>query len=213
MYNKLVKVIALGLAMHGATAQAVDYGFPMANTIGRYWGVGWSHHSYHSHHDARFSIVAHRHPSSRYPSQGLLYPYAADYVNHPPESVHQRAQFLQLTPGVPHSESILNRSLQGAGQASPTDVEPTKNQNKPEVVRKPPPAKPVAPPPAWIRPYLETRPPEAPSSEQIGEGELIEIEPSPSDSGMWLQEAPGSVVQNRYLAATHKTAKKATTIR
>lgn len=58
-------------------AWSADHGFPVLNAAGRYLGVGWSHHTYHSNTSGRFPMMERRHPATNYPSRYLSYSYAS----------------------------------------------------------------------------------------------------------------------------------------
>lgn len=96
--RKSSKVIALCSIAFALPMAAADYGFPTLNTIGRYFGTGWSHHSYHSTVNGRFTIIEHRHPGSDYPSQGLSYPYSPHHLNYPASGAVGNPMFYDWTP-------------------------------------------------------------------------------------------------------------------
>lgn len=161
-------------------------------------GWGWSHHTYHSQVDGRFNLVTNRHPASQYPSNQLSYMYSPEYNNLPP-----RPLTYSPTPTFWHPPTVVDKSnnaesgthslldsdsakARGSAGAKKPEAEPAKVEElaPPKPIDPP---KPKEPPPSWLRPYLED---DKPSQEQ---GDLIELDSSPSDKSAYQLSAP-----NRY---------------
>ncbi len=191
---------ALGLLFAAAPAMAGEFGFPTLNTAGRYFGVGWSHHTYHSRVDGRYDVITNRHPACAYPSTALSAFYSPDYTNFPqrPDADNQGYGFWKtpsIVPLPPNSsrreDSILNdQSRVGVGGAAPRPAPELRPEEltPPKVNSRPAePPKPKEPPPNWLKPYLD-------GEKKKADSELIELEPSPNDGKH--ATLPGS--SNRY---------------
>lgn len=169
--------IALSLMLVSSVASAGDYGFPALNTVGRYLGVGWSHHTYHSRVDGRFDVITNRHPASAYPSTALNHIYSPGYVNLPERPYDPSGANFWGAPIAavqPNMTSIQSNGSVPQPKRAPEEVKaveqlPPKAQPKPQQ-----PPKPMEPPPNWLKPYLD-------SQKKQAEGETIELERSPSD--------------------------------
>lgn len=177
--------IALSLMLVSSVAFAGDYGFPALNTAGRYLGVGWSHHTYHSRVDGRFDVISNRHPASAYPSAALSHIYAPGYVNLPARQYDSSAADFWGAPITSVQPNMTNMQS-GGGSMSPSGVSILQQKRASEEVKaaeqlppkSPPkpqqPPKPKEPPPSWLKPYLD-------SQKKQAESEMIELEQSPSD--------------------------------
>ncbi len=146
-----VHAIVLIASMGGSSALA-QHNLPALNSVGRFFGVGWSH-GYHSGcYDGRFQHVKDSHPASMYPSSQLLYPYSpgysaatmsAGYAMHQPMSVYSgQGVGMAPTPAEPMHPSPSLRATPGRNPPTGALTQPKK------------PAEPVQPPPAWLKPYL-----------------------------------------------------------
>lgn len=78
--KSILGALVLVVGMCVEPAWSADHGFPVLNAAGRYLGVGWSHHTYHSNTSGRFPLMERRHPTTNYPSRYLSYPYAPQPV-------------------------------------------------------------------------------------------------------------------------------------
>lgn len=180
-------MICVGLLIAGPVSLAQEHNFPALNTFGRFFGIGWSHGYHSSTIDGRFEHHKASHPASMYASSGLLYPYDPNY------------SAAQVTYGAGHQQHYQNY-----GVMQPT---PAPAMNPSNVVRQPslsggqspstPPAsiqppKPIEPPPAWLRQYLNDgdasgqRPSDKPAVET--REEVTPKEASPSDKRKAVSE-------------------------
>lgn len=187
---------------------AHDYGFPTLNSVGRYLGVGWSHHTFHSRVDGRFDIISQRHPASAYPSNNLSYVYSPHYNNYPPRPLGSSDQIdfwhapkteAPTKAFSPPNTSILesvpapkpNQSKNNAEELLPppiSDLTEPRDSADASSASPPPtdPPKPKEPPPNWLKPFLESE-----KTESVAPP--IQLEPSPSDK---TTSAP--LIINRY---------------
>ena len=183
--------IALSLMLVSSVASAGDYGFPALNTAGRYLGVGWSHHTYHSRVDGRFDAITNRHPASAYPSNALSHIYSPGYVNLPERQYDSSAANFwgapiaaiqpMPQPGVSMQPGVSTQPKRAPEEVKATEQLPPKSPPKPQL-----PPKPIEPPPNWLKPYLD-------SQKKQAEGEMIELEQSPSDiKAPKVEEPPAS---------------------
>jgi hypothetical protein len=195
--NRSTLLIPLFCLLTSPLAYSNDHGFPTLNTMGRYLGVGWSHHTYHSKVDGRFNVITNRHPACEYPSSSLTHVYDAGYTNYPPRNfpLGSSSNFWQApTPSVveqkskaPQKVSVLE-SEKGENSSSrkvELDTQPEivgPEQTKPEPAFIEPP-KPKEPPPSWLKPFLD---------QDKRDDEALQIQSSPSDK----TSAASSV--NRY---------------
>ncbi|MCA9130639.1 MAG: hypothetical protein KDB22_26305 [Planctomycetales bacterium] len=180
-------LVAYGLAATSACSQ--EYDFPVLNSMGRFLGVGYSRHGYHSAADGRPNIVTRIHAPQKYASGQLMYPYSPGYQ--PVSTTYQMA------PTMSHFHS------------QPASTPPAAVANEETL-----PA-PQEPPPVWLQPYLREKaaepaessganPPQPPSEQEpffLEEDQL----PSPSDRNMeigpdplLLEETDTSARYNRY---------------
>lgn len=196
------KTIGFALALLFAGSPAVmadEFGLPTLNTAGRYLGVGWSHHTYHSRVDGRYDVITNRHPACAYPSSALSSFYSPEYTNFPPRpESHSQGIGFWRTPTITQlpadatkrDDSILSESSR-PGAATGPKLAPQLNREElapPKVnVRPVDPPKPKEPPPSWLKPYLD-------SEKNKSDSELIELEPSPNDGKHAM--SPGAA--NRY---------------
>lgn len=180
-------VLALALSfLSNACFAEDDFGFPAINTLGRYLGVGWSYHTYHSRVDGRIKAITNRHPAEAYPSSSLSYMYAPGYTNYPPAANKPQpfwnAPVVQnIQPVNPLSQPISQGSMVPE-VARPSNLPKRAPEEKQIEELRPPasvkpqvPAKPQEPPPGWLKPYLD-------GDKSKSDGSLIELEPSPSDA-------------------------------
>ena len=200
--------IALSLMLVSSVAFAGDYGFPALNTAGRYLGVGWSHHTYHSRVDGRFDVITNRHPASAYPSNALSHIYAPGYVNLPERQYDSSAANFWGAPiaaiqpnltGIQNSVGSMPQPGVPQPKHAPEEVKAAE-QLPPKLPPKPQlPPKPIEPPPNWLKPYLD-------SQKKQAEGEMIELEQSPSDIKAPKVEEPAKVEtrSTRLPAATNR---------
>ncbi len=80
MSFKCWKLLLLAIAAFAPlTAVAQDNEFPVLNSIGRYFGVGYTRGGYHAALDGRFDVTTNRHPAACYRPGGLPgnHPYAS----------------------------------------------------------------------------------------------------------------------------------------
>ncbi len=61
------------------TTAAQDPDYAILNSLGRFFGIGYTQGGYHAAADGRPNLVSGNHPSSSYGSQRLLYPYSLYY--------------------------------------------------------------------------------------------------------------------------------------
>ncbi len=182
-----VHAIVLIASMGGSSALA-QHNLPALNSVGRFFGVGWSH-GYHSGcYDGRFQHVKDSHPASMYPSSQLLYPYSAGYsaatmtagyATHPPLNLHPGAGAgMALSPVDQMHAAPGLRTMPSRNPSSGTLTQPKK------------PAEPAQPPPAWLKPYLNNSSESDSKDRKTGESvdddapsleEVIPRDDSPSD--------------------------------
>ncbi|MEZ6077034.1 MAG: hypothetical protein R3C56_15605 [Pirellulaceae bacterium] len=124
-------------------AWGADSEFPVLNSIGRFWGVGYTRGGYHAAQDGRFDIVTNRHPAPNYRPGGL--PQYSQPIYSPP-------------PASPSPVVAPTPTVQKSGDKSSA---PKKSEAKPgapeanELPRPVVPAKPAGPPPRWLEDYLQ----------------------------------------------------------
>ncbi|GAB5404957.1 MAG: hypothetical protein Aurels2KO_31880 [Aureliella sp.] len=140
MREKLRWLLIAGLAATPLSASAQEHEFPALNSLGRFLGVGYSNTGYHGRRDGRFDVIKARQPS-HYASSGLSYPYDPAYRPYRPARVTQAP--------IPGAQQFAAPSGPTAAPELPSD-EP--EEIKPEEVK---PAKPVGPPPQWLKPHLK----------------------------------------------------------
>jgi hypothetical protein len=231
MKRGMLALAVCQLALCGSPAGAIEYGFPGLNSVGRYFGVGWSHHSYHSRVDGRFHLANQR-PACSYPSHALTSIYSAGYINPPPsiQSSHQNITNWQPPtmpiPSAPTREpsrkpatSILDNpseeiQLESKDQEESADKEEAtdsdsapspndSNSKQDKQVRPVSPPKPSIPPPAWIKPYLENNT-EVDSQDSAPQAEVIELDPDSTETPSNQNSASRSSVRNRYTSVPAK---------
>jgi hypothetical protein len=175
-FLRLLSTVWIGL-LATQCSLAQEHNFPTLNTVGRFFGVGWSH-GYHSKTiDGRYEIHKQNHPANMYPSRALQYPYDPNYaaaqVNYAP--AHQPCAYGQVPSGLQPGMNSSNVVRQPSGK--------TPVPNAPQVPAVPP--KPIEPPPAWLRPYLneDGKRGELQNEQSLNEQreEVAPREPSPSD--------------------------------
>lgn len=226
MKRGILAFVVCQLALGGPSALAIEYGFPGLNSIGRYFGVGWSHHSYHSQVDGRFHLANQR-PACSYPSHALTGIYSAGYINPPPslKASHQnitnwqppavtfpaapsREPSLKPATSIPDNQTEeIQREADELGQSAnkektmDTDSASSPNDSDSKMekkqVRPIAPPKPSVPPPAWIKPFLEDNS-EVESQESTPQAEVIELDSQSTQSPADSSSAARPVVRNRY---------------
>ena len=163
---KLAALSAFSLASFGyCPAAPAGDGAPWLNAVGRFLGVGYSQHGYHSPH-ARPAAVVHNRPATAYPSSHLQQIYLpAEYAAPPRQHFYGAMPYAQPRP---HA---------GASTQQPTLA--------------PVPAAPVEPPPKWLEQYLKDRSttgnamgdsaasPTSPSDRGSGRGPALQTFPEP----------------------------------
>lgn len=191
--NRQKFFIALIWTLSGSLAYSNEFGFPALNTVGRYLGVGWSHHTYHSQVDGRFNIITNRHSACQYPNRTLTNIYSPDYNNYPPRQLTNAVAPTFWTPnvipqGMPTTlpESSILESNRKKGAEPKTNVEEIAPPEETIPAKPFDPPKPIEPPPRWLKPFLEEE------KANKASGDLIELDRSPSDK---TSNAP---VNNRY---------------
>ncbi len=78
------------VAAHAAASQAIapqaawgaDHEFPVMNSVGRFFGVGYTKGGYHAAQDGRLNAISSRHPAADYRPSGLP-PYAQPIYSQP----------------------------------------------------------------------------------------------------------------------------------
>lgn len=156
-------------------ASADEHAFTRLNAVGRYLGVGYSHHGYHSGPSARLQVVQQNYPASAYPSTYRPSPYLpAEFAYRPQRSVSG----YPLSPG-------------------PSLAPQLTTPNVPTLAPEP-----IGPPPKWLEPHLRedeaTLPTPAPAKSKTPKSpaastddrKLFEepVEASPSDRPVHLKE-------------------------
>lgn len=142
MRKKLAALsISVGLSLTGA-AGAQEHNLPAMNSVGRFFGIGWSHGYHAGNLDGRFQAVKQRHPASMYGSNALLYPYQPGYEPQRAYSSSNHGYAQPVYNNLGDSQPFSSIPLSDLSQASPT----------PAPVNPP---KPIAPPPTWLRPFLK----------------------------------------------------------
>jgi hypothetical protein len=142
------------------------------NSIGRFFGIGWSNGYHSGTYDGRYQVVKARHPAHNYGSNALQHPYHPGYEPQRPyaQSTQNYPQPIFSNTGEFQSGSI---PAGVSSQASPTPA--------PAV-----PPKPVEPPPTWLRQFLKDEDKGAPKAadQRSGQKETRKAEDpeaSPSD--------------------------------
>lgn len=130
-----------------------EHEFPVMNSIGRFWGVGYTRGGYQAAQDGRFDVVTARHPASNYRMGGLPN-YSQQHFSTAP-MVAAPLPASVLVPNAPDRNGAANHSAQGGPAAN---AKPGKPPTSAEVVPVPQPmvpAKPATPPPRWLEDYLQ----------------------------------------------------------
>lgn len=134
-------------------AWGADHEFPVINSIGRFFGVGYTKGGYHAAQDGRLNAISNRHPAADYRPGGL--PQYAQPLYSPPRSVVGSGPSPVLAP-VP-SDAPSRKS--GPSTVSPSNTSPSNPSPRSEPAdasAKPAaPAKPSQPPPRWLEEYLQ----------------------------------------------------------
>lgn len=180
--NRISLCSVLWVSLSACQTYANEHGFPALNTIGRYLGVGWSHHTYHSQVDGRFDIISHRHPACAYPSRALSSIYSTNHnsIYIAPQSLP--ADFWQVPSIVdrPKSNTPPHQSILESDKRV-WRMEPKKADELPDRRQQVPPSNrndasiTKEPLPGWLEPYMEDERTKKKDSVQI------ELESSPSD--------------------------------
>lgn len=133
-------------------ARGADHEFPVVNSIGRFFGVGYTKGGYHAAQDGRLDAITNRHPAADYRSGG--FPQYAQPTYSPPRSFVGSSPSPMLAPvpigPAPH-------------QAGPAVVSPNHApaDGKPAAPQADVPSKPAAPvkssepAPPWLEEYLQ----------------------------------------------------------
>ncbi len=171
MREKLRWLLIAGLTAAPLSASAQEHEFPALNTIGRFLGVGYSSTGYHNRRDGRFDVIKARQPAY-YPSNALSYPYDPAYRPYRPAHVSPAPAFSTQPYTAPAA----------APKAAPELSSDEAEEIQPEEVK---PAKPVGPPPQWLKPHL---------NDDVDDEVL---EPSPSDRNPERQEVYGELTPPR----------------
>lgn len=158
-------------------AQGADHEFPVFNSIGRFFGVGYTKGGYHAAQDGRLDAISNRHPASDYRPGGL--PLYTQPMYSPPRSLVGTGPTPQLAPVT--TDATPPKS--GPSAASPSNASPKSNPTAPQADVPPKsaaPVKPAEPPPAWLEEYLQQS--EADKRREIPLHELPQPkEPRPQD--------------------------------
>lgn len=77
-------------------AWGADSEFPVLNSIGRFWGVGYTRGGYQAALDGRFDIVTNRHPALNYRIGGL--PHYSQPLYPPPNASSSASPVVAPTP-------------------------------------------------------------------------------------------------------------------
>jgi hypothetical protein len=185
--NGLIWVVVATTAatIGGRQAQAQQHNHPALNSFGRFFGIGWSHGYQSGSIDGRFQHIKDQHPASMYPSSRMLYPYSPNYsamqVSYGQPTNHSGNMHWgggSMTPA-PHMHPGH------AGYSSPAHgiVVPQPGANQKVQPAQPP--KPVEPPPAWLKPFLnqDSEVIDTPKASQEAPEEVVPRQDSPSDKG------------------------------
>lgn len=133
-------------------AWGADHEFPVVNSIGRFFGVGYTRGGYHAAQDGRLDVISNRHPASDYRPGGL--PQYTQPLYSPPRSTGGSGPSPVLAP-VPTDAAARSS---GTSALSPSDTPP---QDKPTAPQSDAASKPAAPageavpPPPWLEEYLQ----------------------------------------------------------
>ncbi len=129
---------------------AQERNLPALNSFGRFFGIGWSRGYHAGAYDGRFQHEKASHPASMYGSNALLYPYQPGYE--PPRP------FMQASPALAQPVYSNTVEMQGFGSIlqGPSN-QPMPNASTQLMPSQVPaiPAKPIEPPPTWLRPFLK----------------------------------------------------------
>ena len=158
--------IGVGLSLTGSL-RAQEHNHPAMNSVGRFFGIGWSHGYHAGVLDGRFQREKDNHPTNIYGSSALLYPYQNGYEPYRTFTLANQG-YVQSVSGI------------GESQSFPSAQQNTLNQPTPTLAPVIPP-KPVEPPPTWLRPFLKDdakRGLEQPKQESREEVEAEEASPS-----------------------------------
>ena len=168
-----IALCASTAAVQPALAQKREV--PIVNSIGRFFGYGYTQAGYHSA-KGRHYIARQRHPASNYASRNLQYAYQPSYQptrpyipNHP-------------LPTMNYNSGVMSGGIQNRGGATPQSTE-AETQDSPTA--------PKEPPPEWLKQYLDNKNKEQSQSEELERPEPKSSEtPSPSDQNFDLLESP-----------------------
>lgn len=145
---KKLAVLGIGVGLSLTEyAGAQEHNLPLLNSVGRYFGVGWSRGYQAGCYDGRFQAVKQGHPASMYASNSLLYPYFPGYQPHPGYDTQTGNMPLNADFAQPVYSDASNALPVGAAMQNGLQTTPT-----PAPVIPP---KPVMPPPTWLRPFLK----------------------------------------------------------
>lgn len=212
MQPRICKLLFVCCGVAASPVLGQDFGFPVLNTAGRYFGVGWSHHTYHSTVNGRLNVLDRRHPASDYPSRNLSHPYFPGYWNHPvngpiggspvtywaPTRIpggFQQQPFPTLAPDPVDRGRLGPRPELEAEDVPSTKVEdafsgPNNTTNLPST--------PLQPPPVWLKPYLEQNSAPKLIQPEIDDSDLLELQSSPSDRSTPRSAGFEPMIINRY---------------
>lgn len=172
---KRLSALSIGLALSfTGYAGAQEHNLPTMNSVGRFFGIGWSHGYHAGNNDGRFQHVKEKHPASMYGSNSLHYPYHPGYQPQP--------AYMPTNPA--YAQPVYNSlgDSQSFGSVLPGTSNPVSPTPAPKILPKP-----IERPPTWLRPFLKDG--EKGGTEEIqkesGTNEQREnvdaIEASPSD--------------------------------
>ncbi len=212
--------IGIGVSLTGA-AHAQERNLPALNSFGRFFGIGWSRGYHAGAYDGRFQHEKASHPASMYGSNALLYPYQPGYE--PPRP------FMQASPALAQPVYSNTVEMQGFGSIlqGPSN-QPMPNASTQLMPSQAPaiPAKPIEPPPTWLRPFLKeeanqpveqskSSPREDVPAEETSPSDLLELQSNPanlkkeqpqkaSDDDDLLTLSPPKSPMDRYIEARRK---------
>ncbi len=133
-------------------AWGADHEFPVINSIGRFFGVGYTRGGYHAAQDGRLNAITNRHPAADYRPGGL--PQYSQPQYSPPRSAVGSGPSPVLAP----APSGTTSGKSGSAAVSPSNMSPKNESAAPQsdASAKPAaPAKPSQPPPRWLEEYLQ----------------------------------------------------------
>ncbi len=188
MSKRIKSVVLLGLLVSTPNCGwAQDREFPTLNSIGRFWGVGYTRGGFHAAQDGRFDVVTNRHPATDYRRGGLPTRNSMNYsptVDWTPPTAAPPGAFATPTQAPPLNadKSQPSNSPKSPARSNPQSSVPPVTVEAIPAPKPVVPAKPTQPPPAWLQEYLEdeetsSRKNPNPSGDDLP-AELLEISPS-----------------------------------